>query len=89
MDNDELAGRMIALEAFTMTALALYLTNARNDPDYSKAGALLEQLRDTATGLASDQPPTVRNACQEHADGLIATLRQNLRVMRGEGGTVQ
>jgi hypothetical protein len=61
MTNDEIAGRLIVLEAFSMTALSLYLANARNDPDFSKAKALLDHLRVSVSSLATALPPTARS----------------------------
>ena len=40
MSNEELAGRVCAIEVIAMMALGMYLANSRNDPDYQKAGAL-------------------------------------------------
>jgi hypothetical protein len=85
MTNDEIAGRLVVLEAFSMTALGLYLANARNDPDFSKAAALLDHLKGTASSLAAGLPPTAKSAAETYADHLISVLTENLRSMRGEG----
>jgi hypothetical protein len=34
--NDEIAGRLVVLEVFVVTAFGLYLSNSRNDPDFSR-----------------------------------------------------
>ena len=46
MSNEELVGRMAALEVIAMTALGLHLANARHDPDYPKSGQLLASIRE-------------------------------------------
>jgi len=84
MSNDEIAGRLVVLETFVMTSLGLYLANARNDPDYSKAEALLDHLRSTASTLASSLPIAAKLSAEGYADQLILTLTENLRAMRGE-----
>jgi hypothetical protein len=86
MTNDEISGRLCVLEVFSMTALGLYLANTRNDPDYGKAAALLQHLRDTVSSLANALPISARPAAESYADQLVARLSENLRTMRGEGG---
>jgi hypothetical protein len=86
MSNDEIEGRLAALEVFTMTAFGLYLANARNDPDYSKAGALLDHTRAAVTSLATALPAGAQKAANDYADHLISVVKENLRSLRGEGG---
>jgi hypothetical protein len=86
MSNDEIEGRLAALEVFTMTAFGLYLANARNDPDYSKAGVLLDHTRAAVTSLATALPAEAQKAANDYADHLISVLQENLRSLRGEGG---
>jgi hypothetical protein len=69
-----------------MMAIGLYLANSRNDPDYSKAGALLEDLRQSSVSIASASGPAVKAAAQAYAEHLTSVLAENLRSMRGEGG---
>jgi hypothetical protein len=56
MSNEELVGRIAALEVIAMTALGLQLANARNDPDYQKSGALLVDMRDALDTQAATLP---------------------------------
>jgi hypothetical protein len=86
MDQNEVSGRLIVLETFVMTALGLYLSNSRNDPDYSKAAGILEHLRETSSLVASASGPAVRTAAQTYSEHLTSVLAENLRSMRGEGG---
>jgi hypothetical protein len=55
MPNEELSGQITALEVVAMTALGLYLANSRNDPDYQKAGALID-MRQSVEQKAHDLP---------------------------------
>lgn len=86
MSNDEIAGRLVALEVFAMTALGLYLANSKNDPDYQKAGALIEHLTNLVRTRANNLPPGAQMAADQYAQHLATELRTNLRNMRGEGG---
>jgi hypothetical protein len=86
MTSDEIAGRLVALEVFSMAALGLYLANSRNDPDYSKANAILEHVKRTIASTARTVSPAAKAAADQYADQLIATLKSNLRTMREEGG---
>jgi len=86
MSNDDIVGRLCALEIFSMTALGLYLANSRNDPDYAKATALLEHLRNSISLLASPLPAAAKAAAEAYGNHLLETLAQNLRTMRGEDG---
>jgi hypothetical protein len=86
MHSDEVSARLIVLETFAMMALGLYLANSRNDPDYSKSSALLEDLRLTSVSNAAAAGPAVQAAAQQYADHLASILAQNIRHLRGEGG---
>jgi hypothetical protein len=46
MSNEEVVGRIAALEVIAMTALGLCLAKNRNDPDHRKSNALLACMRD-------------------------------------------
>jgi hypothetical protein len=86
MTNEQLAGRMKVLEVFTMTALGLYLANSRNDPDYSKATALLEYIRAQTSAATNGLPLQSVKAAEQYVNDLTQTLAANLHLMRGEGG---
>jgi hypothetical protein len=46
MSNEEMVGRIAALEVIAMTALGLHLAHARNDPDHQRSGVLLATMQD-------------------------------------------
>ena len=86
MNDDEVSARLIVLEVFAMSALGLYLANSRNDPDYSKAAALLDDLRKSSFVNAAPAGPVVQMAAKQYADHLASILAENIRHLRGEGG---
>ena len=86
MTNDEIQGRLAALEVFTLTAFGLYLANSRNDPENRRALALLEHTRAAVSSLAVALPPLAQKAANEYADHLVSTLANNLRNLKGESG---
>ncbi len=67
-------------------ALGLYLSNARNDPDYQKAGSLLVSLRASVLALSEQLSPAERDAAESYANELVDVLAKNLRSLTGEGG---
>jgi hypothetical protein len=64
----------------------MYLANSRNDPDYQKAGALIEHMRHAIANQATALPEQARRHAILHGNGLLDTLTANLRSLRGEGG---
>ena len=89
MTNDEIAARLKVLEVLNMTALGLYLANTKNDPDYSKANALLDYIRASISAASGDLSPAGIQEAQRYGSKLTEILASNLRNMRGEGGQVQ
>jgi hypothetical protein len=87
MNQDEVAARLIVLETFVMAAVGIYIANTRNDPDYSKAAAFIEHLKNTAiSNAAALAPAPVQAAAQRYATHLAASLAENIRNLHGEGG---
>ena len=85
MTDNEIAGRLVALEVVSMTALGLYLANSRNDPDYAKATALLEFLRGSILSTAQNLSSDLQVEAGKYGEHLVSTLAKNLKNMRGEG----
>ena len=86
MSNEELAGRVCALEVLAMTALGLYLANSRNDPDYQKAAGVIEHIRISIAENAKELPLAARTHAAGYGNRLLEVVSQNLRALRGEGG---
>jgi hypothetical protein len=86
MTVEELAGRLTAVEVIAMTALGMYLANARNDADYGKAAALIEHLRQAISAQSKALPAAAEAHAIQHGKELLDTVEQNLRALRGEGG---
>jgi hypothetical protein len=81
--NNELAtitGRLNALEALTMMFAGIVLAQAPNDPDCTKAVAILDEVRRTAVrrGAETGCPSETVSA----ADELLSSLSENLRLLR-------
>jgi hypothetical protein len=56
------AMRLVVIEVLSLMALGIYLANSRNDPDYSKARALLDHIRETIVGQAQSLPRGAQNS---------------------------
>jgi hypothetical protein len=82
--SEEIAGRLIVLEVFLMTALGLYLANASNYPDYSKANEIINFLRRFVAQKAVALPKSARDAAESYAENLLADLTANIRILRAE-----
>jgi hypothetical protein len=59
-----------------MMSLGLYLANSKNDPDYSKAAALLDHLRQTSTSIAATFPLAVQETARKYSDHLTTVLAE-------------
>jgi hypothetical protein len=86
MSNEELEGRLAALEVIAMTALGFCVANTRNDPDYRRAGEILASMRDALKTQAATLPPAARDHASRFGNHLIDAVAKNLRVLRGEVG---
>ena len=87
MNEDEVAARLVVLEVFTMMSLGMYMANASNDPDYSKAVALLDHLVAASDHQSQILPESARPAARMYARQLRDILAENIRAMRGEAGS--
>jgi len=86
MESNEVAARLIVLETFAMTALGMFLANAGNDPDFSKATALIEHLKQASVANAAAASPQVQALAKGYSDHLSSILAENLRGLRGSPG---
>jgi len=84
MSNEEMVGRVAALEVIAMTALGLHLANVRRDPDYQKSGQFLARMR----RAVEEQAATLPLEAQRHATGygnyLLDAVANNLRLLCGD-----
>jgi len=86
MSNEELEGRVAALEVIAMTALGFCVANTHNDPDYRKARAIIASMRDALETHAATLPPAARDYVTSYGNRLMDAVAKNLRVLRGEVG---
>jgi hypothetical protein len=84
MSNEELVGRIAALEVIAMTALGLHLANTRHDPDYRKSGEFLGRMRDPLNAQAATLPVEARAHATRYGNYLMAAIAKNLPLLRGD-----
>jgi hypothetical protein len=84
MSNEEMVGRMAALEVIAMTALGLHLANTRNDPDHRRSGVLLATMRDALRTQAATLPTEAQKHTMCYGNHLLDAVRANLSRLRGE-----
>ena len=82
MSNEEMVGRMAALEVIAMTALGLHLANIRNDPDHQKSGVLLATMRDALRTQAATLPTEAQKHTICYGNHLLDAVAQNLSGLR-------
>ena len=79
MSNEEMVGRMAALEVIAMTALGLHLANIRNDPDHQKSGTVLATMRDALRTQAATLPTEAQKHTICYGDHLLDAVGQLYR----------
>ena len=79
MSNEEMMGRMAALEVIAMTALGLHLANIRNDPDHQKSGVVLATMRDALRTQAAALPTEAQKHTICYGDHLLDAVGQLYR----------
>jgi len=84
MSNEELVGRMAALEVIAMTALGLHLANARHDPNYQNSGQLLASMREALEAQASTLPVEAQKHATGYGNYLLDALARKLPLPRGD-----
>jgi len=76
MPNEEIAGRIAALEVIAITALGLHLVNIRNDPDHRRSGALLATMRDALRTQAATLPTEAQQHTICYGNHLLDSVAQ-------------
>ena len=84
MTNEEIAGSLVVLETFAVSAFALSIANAAQE-DHTKVSRLLEQSRETIGARAMTLGPDAQETVAKYADHQLAVLTQLLRDL-GVGG---
>jgi hypothetical protein len=82
MSNEEMVGRIAALEVIAMTALGLHLAHARNDPDHQRSGVLLATMRDALRTQAATLPTEAQQHTICYGNHLLDAVAQ---IYRGLG----
>ena len=81
LTNEQLEGRLKAVEVFAMTALGLYLAGARNRP---KAEALLDALRDVVETETKTMPEAAAQSARDTVREIADNLSRNLPLLHVE-----
>jgi hypothetical protein len=76
MSNEEMVGRIAALEVIAMTALGLHFVNIRNDPDHQRSGVLLTTLRDALRTQAATLPTEAQKHTMCYGNHLLDAVGQ-------------
>jgi hypothetical protein len=79
MSNEELTGRLAALEVIAMTALGLHLASSRNDPDNPRSGVLLATMRDALRTQAATLPTEAQKHTICYGNHLLDAVGQIYR----------
>jgi len=87
--SDEIAGRLIVLETFAMTALGLCLATGSADSGFKRAHMLLEHLKGTIRSLGAGVSPEVKKAAEGYGGYLIDLVSKNLKVIEGRKTPLQ
>lgn len=86
MTNDELLGRLTALELIAMTALGLVFANVGNDPDSSKKKAVLQSMLQALREAEQKLPPDAAQEARRYGESLLQTVGGNLLALTRTGG---
>jgi len=86
MSNEEMVGRMAALEVIAMTALGLHLANIRDDPDHERSGVLLASMRHALRTQAASLPTEAQKHTICYGNHLLDAVARNLSRPTGEAG---
>jgi hypothetical protein len=79
MSNEELVGRIAALEVIAMTALGLYLAHARDESDYQTDGILLASMWDALKSQAATLSTEARKHVLVYGNRLLDAVEKNCR----------
>ena len=79
-DVARLTGRLNALEALTMMFAGIVLAQAPNDPDRTKAIAILNAVREAAVQKGEETGCVVESVAA--ADELLSSLSESLGLLR-------
>jgi hypothetical protein len=87
MTNEEVRGRLVVLEVFSMTALGLIFTlTGSTDPGHQKAIAVLNALQNaTKKRLGEENDAAIVAPGESYLDELLSELSENLGLMRPKG----
>jgi len=86
-ERDAIIARLAALEVLTGSCFTFLLASAGNDPDLSKAKAILDVVRQTGEEGLSHLPDELRKEALAVLSHQINQVMTNLAALRGTVGT--
>lgn len=89
MSQHSIIARLAALETLSASCFTFLLASSGNDPDLSKAKAILEVVKQEADKGLADLPPITRGEAKRYLAGLIENILQNVTKLRGGPITMQ
>ncbi len=88
-NEDAIIARLAGLEAMACGCFTFLLASAGNDPDLSKAKAILDVLRAEADQGMSHLPDHIQTEAKAYLATLTMQVLQNLTALRGGPQTRQ
>lgn len=83
MNEDAIIARLAALETLTGSCLTFLLASAGNDPDLSKAKAILDVINAEADQGMGHLPATIQNEAKTYLTNITNQVLQNVKALRG------
>jgi hypothetical protein len=89
MNEDAIIARLAALEILAGSAFTFMLASAGNDPDMSKAKAILNVIKSDADSALAHLPENIRTEAKAYLSNIIDIVLTNLTALRGGSSTPQ
>jgi len=84
-DRDQIIARLAALEVLAGAGIAVVLASAGNDPDLSKAKAILDALRTDGEAGIAHLPEPIRKEAESILGALVGRVLRMAASLRGGG----
>jgi hypothetical protein len=88
MNDDAIIARLAALEILAGSCLTFLLASAGNDPELSKAKAILDTINSEANSGLAHLPPNVQAEAKTYLTNVTGNVMKN-KALRGMSATKQ
>lgn len=85
MEDRDIIARLAALEVLAGAGIAVVLASAGNDPDLSKAKAILDAIQIEGNAGLAHLPETIRKEAESILGGLLGRVMRTAASFRGGG----